>query len=166
MTSVSKTAVSPIVALRRLLADRGQPVSELEYTQGNYDEAGKLIKEPLPTITTDFCEIGLHRGRVYLVFIVSSKTFDADLFTKLKVKSNVKMYGFVNFHKTLYPVSNFDFDHFLDEVRKDKYLQIQFDYQDVAATDLYRKYSDLLNLFKESKVVIVNQRETDLTKKN
>ena len=50
-------------------------------------------------------------------------------------------------------------DNFIKRVQKDKYLQIQFDYKNINALDLFKKYSGLVNVFKKSKVAIVNQLE-------
>ena len=150
---------------REWLIKNKKSVSRLKYTKNNYDNDGNLIKESLPTIKTDFCEIGLYDGEIYFVFIIDSKTFNIDLFNQLKNKSNVKMYGFVNFNKTLYPVKNFDFDNFTKEIRKDKYLQIQFNYKDIDTFDLFKEYSELVNVFEKNKAIVINQLKIDLTKK-
>lgn len=152
--------------LRELLTQDKTIVSELEYTKNNYDHDGNLIKENLPTITTDFCEIGLFNSEIYFVFIIDPKTFNIDLFNQLKNKSNVKMYGFVDFNKTLYPAKNFNLDNFTKEIQKDKYLQIQFDYKNIDTFGLFKEYSDLVNIFKKNKVTVVNQLKTDLTRKH
>ena len=149
---------------RELLIKSKESVSGLEYTGDNYDHSGNLIKEDLPTITTDFCEIGLHNDGIYFVFIIESKTFNIELFNKLKNKSNVKIYGFVDFNKILFPTKNFEIDDFTKEVKKDKYLQIQFDYKNIDIFDLFKEYSSLVNVFEKSKAVVVNQLKIDLTK--
>jgi len=148
---------------RELLIKNKQSVSELEYTKNNYDNGGNLIKEGVPTITTDFCEIGLHDNEIYFVFIINSKTFSLELFDKIKNMPNVKMYGFVDFNKTLYPSNNFNFDNFSKHIQKDKYLQIQFDYKSVDAGDLLKEYSGLVSVFEKSKITVINQLEVDLT---
>jgi hypothetical protein len=146
---------------RELLIKNKKSVSELEYTKNNYDSGGNLIKEDLPTITTDFCEIGLFDKEIYFVFIMDSKTFDLNLFNQLKNKSNVKIYGFEDFKKTLYPVSNFNFDNFIDEIEKDKYLQIQFDFKKIGSLDLFKEYLNLVNLFEDNKIKVINQLPVD-----
>jgi len=151
---------------RELLIKSKKSVSDLEYTKDNYDNSGNLIKEDLPTITTDFCEIGLYNDEIYFVFIVESKTFNIELFNELKNKSNVKIYGFVDFNKTLFPIKNFNHDIFMKKVQKDKYLQIQFDFKEIEVFDLFKEYSNLVNVFEKNKVVVVNQSDTDLTKKD
>lgn len=142
---------------RELLIKNKQSVSEIEYTKNNYDNNGKLIKKGLPTITTNFCEIGLYHDEVYFVFIIDSKTFNLKLFNEIKDKSNVKIYGFVDFNKTLYPANNFNLATFIKQIKKDKHLQIQFNDKDVDASDLFKKYSDLVNIFEKSKVEVINQ---------
>jgi hypothetical protein len=151
---------------RELLIKSKKSVSKLEFTKENYDNSGNLIKEDLPTITTDFCEIGLYNNEIYFVFIVESKTFNIELFDELKNKSNVKIYGFVDFNKTLFPVEIFNIDIFMKEVKKDKYLQIQFDFKEIELFDLFKEYSNLVNVFENNKVVVVNQLDIDLTKTN
>lgn len=150
---------------RKILIRNNKPVSGIEYTKNNYDENGNLINEELPTLTTDFCEIGLYGNEIYLVFIIESKTFNLELFREIKNKSNVKMYGFVDFNKTLYPVSDFDYDKFVESIQKDKYLQIQFDFKDVTTFDLFTEYINIVNVFGKSKVVVINQLKIDLTSK-
>ena len=151
---------------RELLVKSKKSVSELEYTKNNYDNFGNLIKEELPIVTTDFCEIGLHNDEIYFVFVVESKTFNIELFNELKNKSNVKIYGFVDFNKTLFPIKDFNLDIFMKRIQKDKYLQIQFDFKEIEAFDLFKEYSNVVNVFEKNKVVVVNQLEIDLTKKN
>ncbi len=151
---------------RELLVKLKKSVSELEHTKDNYDNLGNLIKEDLPTITTDFCEIGLHNNEIYFVFIVESKAFNVDLFNEIKNKSNVKIYGFANFNKTFFPIQNFNLNIFMKEILKDRYLQIQFDFKGIDTFDLFEEYASLVNVFKKNKVVVVNQLEVDLTKRN
>ncbi|MCK4650224.1 hypothetical protein KAT36_03240 [Candidatus Pacearchaeota archaeon] len=151
---------------REWLIKNKKSVSKLEYTKNNYGNNGNLIEKSLPTITTDFCEIGLYNGEIYFVFVVDSKTFNLELFDKIKNKSNMKIYGFEDFNKTLYPADNFDFTNFIKQIQKDRYLQIQFDYKKINIFDLFKKYSNLINVFEKSKVVVVNQLKIDLTKKN
>ncbi|MFC1609290.1 hypothetical protein ACFL2R_03795 [Patescibacteria group bacterium] len=80
---------------RELLIRDGKDVSDIEYTSGNYDNMGNLIEGELPTVTTDFCEVGVYEnGYVYFVFVVESGSFDAELFEGLKGESNISIYGF------------------------------------------------------------------------
>ena len=150
---------------RELLLENKKSVSKLEYTKNNYNNNGNLIEEDLPTITTDFCELGLYNGEIYLVFIVESKTFNLELFRAIKNRPSVKMYGFVDFNKTLYPTNNFNFDRFIKQIQKDKYLQIQLDHKNIDTSDLFKEYSDLVSVFEKSKVVVVNQLKADLSNK-
>ncbi len=158
--------IENINKFRELLMENKKSVSEIEYTKNNYDNKGNLIEESLPTITTDFCEIGLYGDEIYFVFIIDSKTFNLELFDRIKNKSNIKMYGFEDFNKILYPAYNFSFDNFIKQIQEDKYLQIQFDYKNIAVFDLFKEYSYLVNVFEKSKVVVVNQLKIDLTKKS
>lgn len=150
---------------RKILIENNKSVSELEYTKNNYDNAGNLIEEELPTITTDFCEIGLYNSEIYLVFILESKTFNLELFGEIKNKSNVKMYGFVDFNKILYPIANFDYNNFIKLIKYDKYLQIQFNFKNISTFDLFTEYINIVNVFDKSKVVVVNQLKVNLASK-
>jgi hypothetical protein len=150
---------------RKILIENNKSVSELEYTKNNYDNAGNLIKEELPTITTDFCEIGLYNEEIYFVFILESKTFNLKFFSAIKNKSNVKMYGFIDCNKTLYPSTNFNYNDFINLIKRDKYLQIQFDFKNITTLDLFSEYTKILNDFYKSKVVVVNQLKIDLASK-
>lgn len=150
---------------RKILIENNKPVSGLEYTKNNYDKTGNLINEELPTITTDFCEIGLYDGEIYLVFIIESKTFNLELFSEVKNKSNVKIYGFVDFNKTLYPVPDFNYEKLIGQIQEDKYLQIQFDFKNISTFDLFTEYLKMVNVFDKSKVVVVNQLKINLASK-
>lgn len=119
----------------------------------------------MPTITTDFCEVGLYNGEIYLVFIIESKTFNSKFFGKIKNKSNVKMYGFIDFNNILYPVSDFNYDNFFESIQQDKYLQIQFNFKNISTFDLFTEYINIINIFDKNKITIVNQLKVDLTHK-
>jgi hypothetical protein len=158
--------IKNLTKLQDLFRKSKKPVSELEYTRGNYDSCGNLIKEALPTITTNFCEIGLHDHEIYFVFVIESKTFDIKLLDSIKNRPNVKIYGFSNCNKTLFPVKNFNPEIFIKEIQKDRYLQVQFDFKDISTYDLFKEYSNLINIFERTKITVINQLEINLTKKN
>ncbi|MFC1645344.1 hypothetical protein ACFL08_04945 [Patescibacteria group bacterium] len=148
---------------RELLIRDGKAVSEIERTSGNYDNDGNLIEGELPTVTTDFCEVGLYDDDgAYFVFVVESKTFDLGLLEELKKESDISIYGFVDFNENLYPVSDFNEDKFFKQVKKDKYLQIQFDFEEPETEELYGEYCRIVELLKNSNVKVVNQIEIDL----
>jgi hypothetical protein len=138
-------------------------VSEIEYTKNNYDN-GRLIKNDIPTITTEFCEIGIIRNKFYFVFIIESKNFNLKLFEKLQNKQNINIYGFLDFNRNLFPINNFNLKYFLKEIQKDKYLQFQFDYKNIKTDKLFEEYINLTKLFKKF-VKVINQLKIDLTKK-
>ena len=78
------------------------------------------------TLTTDYCEIGLHKREIYFVFILDSEKLTKNLFDSLKNQSRISIYGFKNFNKNLYPTSDFNYGEFSKSVKNDKYVQIQF----------------------------------------
>lgn len=156
--------VTDLNLFRKLLIEKGEPVSEIEYTKNNYDEDSNLINAGLPTITTNYCEIGLYDQKIYFVFIIKSKTFNKALFNYIKDQPGVQIYGFVDFKTTLFPKSDFDYKKFIDLINKDKYLQIQFNTKEIKVKNLFILYSKLTSVFDKSKVVVVNQIKVDLTK--
>lgn len=145
-----------------ILIKNNQVVSEMEFTKNNYDDNGILITESLPTITTEFCEIGLHKNEVYFVFIIESKSFSPIFFSLIKDYNNVKIYGFVDFNKILYPGQSFNLADFAVIIKQDKFLQIEFDYQNQEIFNLYQDYLNLVDIFTKSKVAIINQLEVNL----
>lgn len=153
--------VDTLDKLRELLLNNGKPVSGVEYTSGNYDNDGNLIKEKIPTITTDYCEIGLYKNEIYFVIIIESETFTRELFGELKNEPDLKIYSFTDFNKTLYPAADLKLNKLLQDINKDKYIQIQLDYNDVAMGDLFREYLRIVELLNNQKVKIVNQLQVN-----
>lgn len=143
--------------LREMLIKNSIPVSDPEYTENNYDDTGNLIEGSIPTITTEFCEVGVQDDGVYLVFIIESGSFDRNMFERIKRFPNVQMYGFVDFKKTLYPADDFDYDDFIVSVKQDRFLQIQFDYRNITAIGLFSEYRQLERVFSENGFGVMNQ---------
>ncbi len=142
----------------RKILSQNEKVSEFEMTSGNYDE-GKRIEEKIPTITTEFCEIGIYDDIIYFVFIINSNTYSEKLFNELKNFPNVKFYGFKNFNDTLYPKLDFQYDKFVEKVKQDKYLQVQFDYdvQKISVEIFYQEYVKIKKIFVGNKVGVIDQ---------
>ncbi|TRZ77229.1 DUF3201 domain-containing protein [bacterium] len=138
---------------------KNEKVSELEMTSGNYDDEGKLIEGTIPTLTTEFCEIGVYNKTIYFVFIIHSDTYSKELFNVLKKFSNVKFYGSKDFNDTLYPKSDFQYEEFEEKIKQDKFLQIQFNYdiQEISAKLLYQEYKKIKKIFVEKQVKVVDQ---------
>lgn len=133
--------------------------TEIEITFGNYDDNGKLIKEGVPTITTDFCEIGICKEIIYFVFIIFSDTYRKKIFDLFKDFPDVQFYGFKNFKVTLYPHPNFKYSEFENKIKKEKYLQIQFNYNisKISPELLYKEYIKIRNIFIRNKIKVVDQ---------
>lgn len=155
--------INDLNSLRGLLFKTNKTISSLEFTKNNYDDFGNLLDNDLPTFTTDFCEIGLSGDEIYFVFIMESKLFNIKLFDELKNKINIKIYGFVDFKNNLFPSDNFNFDVFLNKIREDKYLQIQFSFNNIQVSNLFKEYCDLVNIFKKNNTKIINQLKVNLT---
>lgn len=151
--------------LRNLLLKNDIPVSKIEYTSENFDHNGTIIKEELPTITTNICEIGLYDEEIYFVFIIESETFNKKLFELIESKRNSSIYGFKYFKQNFYPKEDFNYDAFLKEIKKDKYLQIQFDFKMIKPAELYQEYCNLAELFKINKAKVINQLKVNLKNK-
>ena len=137
--------------------------SLLEFTEGNYDRNGKLIKSGVPTITTDFCEIGGYKDKMYFVFVVISDSFNLSFFDRIK-DLDIEIYGFRNFKDNLFPAENFDVSSFVKDCKREKYLQLQFNFDKMDVEKLFREYKKVTNIFQEFKIQILNQLEIDLTK--
>ena len=154
-----------IEELRKLFLENSEVVGEVEETFGNYNKKGELIKIGVPTITTEFCEIGSYDDIVYFTFVIYSDSFDKKIFDNLKNFSNFQIYGFKNFLENLYPEENFNLEEFENIIRKEKYFQINFDYSvDDSNEDLYNNYIKIKNKILESRIKVVNQLKIDLTK--
>ena len=117
-----------------------------------------LIKTSIPTITTEFCEIGNYNNIIYLVFIIHSDTYNKELFSLIKKLHSVKIYGFKNFKETLYPIPDFSYKNFEKKIKEDKYLQIQFNFDiNITQEKLLKEYLKLKEIFTKSNIVVVNQ---------
>jgi len=136
-----------------------EKVGKIEMTFGNYDDNGELIKGSIPTISTEFCEIGIYEKTVYFVFIIYSDTFNKELFNSLKDFPNIQFYGFKDFKINLYPKPDFNYEEFGEEIKKDKYLQIQFNYNfnEITPELLYKEYLKIKDILIKNKIKIINQ---------
>ncbi|MCX6807333.1 MAG: hypothetical protein NTZ80_00785 [Patescibacteria group bacterium] len=146
------------------LIEDGNPVSNIEMTSDNYDDFNNPIKTEIPTVTTDICEIGIFNDTLYLVAIVFSSTFKKVEFDSLKIFPNIKIYGFKEFKKNLYPTSDFVYKDFEEKILDDKYLQIQFNYKysAISLLDLFRKYKQIKDFFTNSRLRVVNQLNSEI----
>ena len=144
---------------RTLLVEDNIFVGDIEMTSGNYDDFGDLIKADIPTLTTDLCEIGIFDNSLYCVVIILSNTFGKDAFDSLKIFSNIKIYGFKDFNKILYPAPDFNYENFKKEVSNDKYLQIQFNYKYDTINEhiLFEDYQKIKIFFVSSRLQVINQ---------
>ncbi len=146
--------------IRKLFLEKEEVVGDIEKTFGNYDRNGNLIEYSIPTITTEFCEIGVYSEIVYFTFVIYSDSYNKKLFDNLKDLSNFKVYGFKSF------LENFNLYEIEDKIKKEKYFQINFDYSSIDNVEyLYEQYSKIKNLILDSGVKVVNQLEVDLTEK-
>lgn len=69
----------------------GYQVSDIEYTSGNCDETGKLIKDKIPTITSEYGEIGIIDSKFYFVMIFEKEIFLKDnIYPVNQLKRNLK----------------------------------------------------------------------------
>ena len=151
-----------IEEFQKLLKKNNINVSEIEYTSNNFDSNGKLIKQDLPTITTDFCEIGLNNKEIYFVFVIKSKTFTKKLFESIKNKKNITIYPFKNFKRTLFPFSSFNYDLFMSKIYEEQYLQLQFNFKKITSSKLYEEYLELVAMLNKNNIEVVDQLKVNL----
>lgn len=148
-----------IKKLKSLLESHSENVSNLEYISDNYLDDGTLVEEKIPTITTEFCEIGFDGIKVYFNIIIFSKSFDKKLFDSLKDSQNLYVYGFTDFLINLFPKENFDFDEFVREIEKDEKLQFQFNFPDETAEEIIEKYFEIREIFRRNQVLVIDQNK-------
>lgn len=127
-----------------------------ECTSGNYDDDGNLIAESIPTLTTEYCEIGFYKDSIYFVFIVESSSWSSNFYTAIKSISNVQLYGLKNFTK------NYAFGDTIErDIKSDVYFQVQvtFDASATSSSGLLEEYDRIIAIFREYSVQVVNQLE-------
>jgi len=144
---------------RGILLSNNEAVGEVEYTSGNYDNKGNLIPGSIPTITTDACEIGIYDNTIYFTFIILTSNFKKELLNCLS--NNVQIYPFKDFHNTLYPKPDFDYSEFEQQLKQDKYLQINFNdnYKEYSTEEVIKKYLGYKDIFAKSDIKPINQLE-------
>jgi len=145
--------------LRILLIRNGGLVGNIEMTSGNYDDSGNLINGDIPTITTDLCEIGIYGDVLYFVVIALSSTFTENAFDSLRTLPNIRIYGFKEPNKTLYPAPAFIYGDFKKKTLDDEYLQMQFNYGYgiIDPQGLLNEYHKIKDLLANSGMKVVNQ---------
>lgn len=151
-------------SLRRKLRREGLLVTEIEMTSGNYDDDGNFIKEQVPTLTTDFCEIGVISGKTcYFTVILYSDLCPKSLFDSIKDYKEIHIYGFKSFLEDYYPKKGFSFSKLVEEIKSEPYFQIQFNFN-IQRSDfetIFQEYMKLKEIFAGSRVKIVNQMTHD-----
>ena len=144
---------------RSILLSNNEVVGELEYTSSNYDDKGNLIAGSIPTITTNVCEIGIYDDIIYFTFIILSSDFKKEFFNC--IPKNVQIYPFKDFKNTLYSKQDFDYSEFEQQLKQDKYLQINFNdnYKEYSVEKIMRKYLGYKDIFVKCDVKPINQLE-------
>ena len=152
--------------LRCLILDNNETVGGLEYTTGNYDNKGDLIADPIPTITTDKCELGIHGDIIYFTFIILTNDFKKELFDGLSEYQNVQIYLFKDFNNTLYPKADFNYQEFEKQLKNDQYLQINFNdnYKQHSTEEMMQRYLKYKDILSKAGIKPVNQLESDKIK--
>jgi len=146
-----------IKKLKNLLEENHQEVGDLEFTKGNYDTDGKLIDNAIPTITTDFCEIGCHNDNCYFTVIMHPNSFTETLLSQIKIYDKMHIYGFKNFLEDLYPKRCFSYKEFDEKIKKDDYVQIQFNFESAEPKNSLKKYLSLKEDFIHNNAKVINQ---------
>lgn len=148
-----------MVSLKKLLERSGQPVTDIELTSGNYDTSGVLIEGQVPTLTTNFCEIGAYDNVCYFTIILVPESFSKDLLEQIKGYKDMHIYGFENFLEDFYPKDNFSYDNFAKDINKDNYVQVQFNFDRTGSTaqKLMKQHQTLKAIFNKNKAIVINQ---------
>jgi len=149
--------------IKSLLKEAGQYVSEVEMISGNYDDDGSLISTKIPSITTDFCEIGTYDEICYFTIILKSDLFSKDLLDSLSAYKNIQIYGLNNFLENYYPKDNFIYKKFEEKIRSEEYTQVQFNFDSKKLTPekIVQEYTKIKSLFEKLKIAVENQLEVD-----
>lgn len=159
--------VELIEILRKALLRKKVAVGKLEMTSGNYDERGMLITKPIPTVTTNLCEIGSYKNMVYFDFVIFSDSFNSTFFEILQTYANVKVYGFTSFKATLYPTPGFSYMKLKLAIEKEKYFQVQFEFDNGMSVDkLLEEYNKVKFDLQKSQLNVVNQLKVNLKENN
>ena len=125
-----------------------------EFTSGNYDDDGKIINEKIPTLTTEFCEIGFHKTIVYLVFIAKSDSWSSGFLDEIKKFLNLQIYGLKKFEKNYNLAKNPE-----SEIKSEPYFQMQFnfDVNKISVYNLLEEYDKIIQEIKKYNISVVNQ---------
>ena len=150
---------SLIKELRKILADNNIAVSDIEMTSGNYDDNKTLIKNDIPTITTDLCEIGLYDNICYFTVIAESSFVTDNLLSEIIKYPGLYIYGFKKFQENYYPTDNFSISLLKKQVALEKYVQIQFnfDINKLKPEEIYIKYNEVKSIFESRHIKVINQ---------
>ncbi|MFA5967144.1 MAG: hypothetical protein WC805_01320 [Patescibacteria group bacterium] len=145
--------------LRQIFTSSGDSVGELNYTSGNYDDKGNLISGSIPTITTDACEIGIYDDTIYFTFIILASDLKKEVFDLLTQYNNVQIYPFEDFNNTLYPKPDFNYPEFEQQLKNDKYLQINFNdnYKGYSVEEIMKRYLEYKDIFIKVDIKPTNQ---------
>jgi hypothetical protein len=130
---------------------------------GNYSDDGGLIVNKIPTVTTDFCEIGAYSEVCYFTVIMKSDLFSKELLVLLSEYPSLQIYGLRNFLKNYYPKEHFDYPEFEKQTRAEEYTQIQFsfDKKELSPKFISDMYQEIKLLFEKENVRVENQLNKD-----
>ena len=157
-----------LLELKKLLTNGGDKAGEIEMTFGNYTHEGVLIKDEIPTLTTDLCEIGVYEDVLYCTYICDTNFYTRKFFDLIVNEPNVAIYGLKNFHETWYPSDGFDSVVFETKLKSESYMQIEFNFSvtKMKPMDIYKKYLKIREVFSKSGMKVVDQLEQDMTIEN
>lgn len=141
----------------KYLLEKEHQVSDVEMTAGNYDESGNLIEGEIPTITTNFCEIGSYSDICYFTFILYSDSFDENLFKGIKNYNNCHIYGLKNFLVDYYPKAGISFAELKRKIGEEEYFQVQFNFRFSSTGRSLDDYLTISELIEKSGAKVYNQ---------
>jgi hypothetical protein len=150
-----------IKSLQNYFQEHGENTSDIEFSEGNYDDNGNLIKSKVPTFCTESAEVGRIGNNMYFTFIAKAKTFTTKAFLQIRNIPDIYIYGFQNFKEDYFP-SKDSVPQLMEKITSEELLQIQINSKSLELKILLNQYLKVKNILRENAVSIVNQLKPTL----
>ena len=154
---IVKDGIDEIKGIRKNLLLSSFETGKVEYTSGNYDENGLLIKGKIPTVTSEFGEIGIINKKFYFVMIFHKNLLSKQFLDELGKIRKCNLYGYKEFLKDL------TIEEILGDKLGEKYIQVQYDCIDSdqmkVIIDIHNKLKDI---FEKYRIFPINQLKVSM----